>query len=62
MSATKRISRKERRIQRHAARRGGDDSGTAATSEKLNFSLKHVDPLTVNQERTFDAKSTVNTF
>lgn len=52
MSATKRLSRKERRIQRQAARSG---QGTASTSEKLNFNLKHVDPLTVNQERSFEA-------
>lgn len=49
MSATKRLSRKERRAQRQLAH-GGEQQ----TAEKLNFNLKHVDPLTVNQERTFD--------
>lgn len=53
MSANKRISRKERRVQRQLLRRGGGES--AAVTEKLNFSLKRVDPLTVNQERTFEA-------
>ena len=55
MSATKRISRKERRIQRQNARRGGDNNTSSSTSEKLSFNLKHVDPLTVNQEQTFSA-------
>jgi phosphate starvation-inducible protein PhoH len=55
MSANKRISRKDRRIQRQASRRKPGDENTVATSEKLNFNLKNVNPLTVNQERTFDA-------
>lgn len=54
MSANKRISRKDRRIQRQASRRKPGDENTVATSEKLNFNLKNVNPLTVNQERTFD--------
>jgi phosphate starvation-inducible protein PhoH len=54
MPATKRLSRKERRTHKQVSRKGGDEI-TAATSEKLNFNLKDVDPLTVNQERTFDA-------
>jgi len=54
MPATKRLSRKERRTNKQVSRKGGDEI-TAASSEKLNFNLKNVDPLTVNQERTFDA-------
>jgi phosphate starvation-inducible protein PhoH len=54
MPATKRLSRKERRTQRQASRRGSIEHATPA-SEKLNFNLKNVDPLTVNQERTFEA-------
>lgn len=53
MSASKRLSRKERRTQRQAAFRNEKDNVTVV-SEKLNFNLKQVDPLTVNQERTFD--------
>lgn len=53
MSAAKRLSRKERRIQRQQARNGGESNGNV--TEKLNFSLKYVDPLTVNQENTFKA-------
>lgn len=53
MSAAKRVSRKERRIQRQQARNGGESSGNV--TEKLNFSLKYVDPLTINQENTFKA-------
>lgn len=53
MSASKRLSRKERRTQRQAAFRNEKDN-VAVVSEKLNFNLKQVDPLTVNQERTFD--------
>lgn len=57
MSANKRLSRKERRNQRQSSRSRSNNENNipAVTSEKLNFNLKEVNPLTVNQERTFDA-------
>jgi len=52
MSATnKRLSRKERRIQRQLSK----TETRPEVSEKLNFSLKNIDPLTVNQERSYEA-------
>jgi len=53
MSAPKRLSRKERRIQRQQARNSSNDNHTV--NERLNFNLKNIDPLTVNQERTYES-------
>jgi phosphate starvation-inducible protein PhoH len=53
MSATnKRLSRKERRIQRQISR---SENTNPDIAEKLNFKLKVIDPLTVNQERTYES-------
>jgi phosphate starvation-inducible PhoH-like protein len=54
MPTAKRLSRKERRTQRQASRQHNEGRPQAVT-EKLNFNLKHVSPLTLNQERTFEA-------
>lgn len=50
MSAIKRLSRKERRLQRQT-----NTETTHNITEKLNFTLKTIDPLTVNQERTYES-------
>lgn len=55
MSANKRLSRKDRRTQRQVSRNRSNNENNipVVASEKLNFNLKNVNPLTVNQEQTF---------
>lgn len=56
MPATKRLSRKERRIKRQIKRNGNyDNENVVTSSEKLNLNLNEISPLTYNQERTFEA-------
>ncbi len=47
MEETKRLTRKEKRILRQ--------NGKVVPQEKLNFNLKHFEPLTKNQRLSFDA-------
>ena len=48
----KRITRKERRSQKQRGDQG--ESTPTVNQDKLNFQIKQIDPLTANQERTFD--------
>ena len=50
---TKRISRKERRQQRQE--RVSNENSQQNIFEKLHFDLKFIEPLTKNQEITFDS-------
>lgn len=50
MSAPKRLSKRERRIQRQMSQ-----ADSNSISERLNFTLRTIDPLTVNQEKTFES-------
>lgn len=49
-SPNRKLTKKERRIQRQS----GTEGGGAAVSDRLNFSLKRVNPLTDNQRITFE--------
>lgn len=50
MEQTKRLTRKEKRILRNK-----NGNNKEFIQEKLNFSLKHIEPLTENQRKTFEA-------
>ena len=47
MESTKRLTRKQKRIQ-------GQDKGREDNSLKINFRLKNIEPLTENQSKTFE--------
>jgi phosphate starvation-inducible protein PhoH len=50
MEPTKRLTRKQKRIQ-------GQDRGREDNSLKINFRLKNIEPLTENQSKTFECYS-----
>lgn len=47
-----RLTRKEKRVLRQTNKQ---TKGVSTTQEKLNFTLKHVEPLTLNQRLSFEA-------
>ena len=47
MEPTKRLTRKQKRVQ-------GQDKGREDNSLKINFRLKNIEPLTENQSKTFE--------
>ena len=50
-TSNRKLTKKERRIQRQS----GTEGGGAAVTDRLNFSLKRITPLTDNQRLTFES-------